>query len=108
MAMRAEAQPFIDALGAVVDESTSACVLPATWYVAERAGAEVIVAVNGVDPHHGIDAIATVPAALTTYETCRRRPLDLVVTAGVAGAWSRCGAQVGDVFVSRDRFVYHD
>jgi len=108
MAMRTEAQPIIDALGAVLDEPKDDCVLPATWYVAERAGAEVVIAVNGVDPHHGVDSIATVPAALTTYETCRRWPVDLIVSAGVAGAWSRCGAQVGDVFVSRDRFVYHD
>jgi nucleoside phosphorylase len=36
-----------------------------------------------------------------------RRP-DLVISAGTAGGWARHGTQVGDVFVSRDRFVFHD
>lgn len=108
MAMRAEAQPIIDALGAAIDETMGDCVLPARWYVAGRAGVEVVIAVNGEDPHHGVDAIATVPGALTTYETCRRRPIDLLISAGTAGGWSRCGAEVGDVYISRDRFVYHD
>ena len=108
MAMRAEAQPIIDALGATPCEPVPHDPLPSRWYAATRSGIDVIVAVNGVDPQHGVDAIATQPAALTTYATCRRWPIDLVITAGVAGGWARCGASVGDVYVSGDRFVYHD
>ena len=108
MAMRAEAQPIIDALGATPCEAVPDDPLPSRWYAATRSGIDVIVAVNGVDPQHGVDAIATQPAALTTYATCRRWPIDLVITAGVAGGWARCGASVGDVYVSGDRFVYHD
>lgn len=108
MAMRAESQPVIDALDAKACEPDATEVLPARWYGATRSGLEVVVAVNGVDPQHRVDAIATQPAALTTYATCRRWPVDLVITAGVAGGWARCGAAVGDVYVSRDRFVFHD
>ncbi|HEX7095304.1 MAG TPA: hypothetical protein VF183_05440 [Acidimicrobiales bacterium] len=108
MAMRAEAQPVLEALGAVPDDSVKAPALPARWYVARRRGADVLVALNGVDPQHGVDAIATQPAALTAYATCAHRPVDLLISAGTAGGWSRCGASVGVVYVSRDRFVYHD
>lgn len=108
MAMRAEAQPILEALGAAPVPETANHRLPARWYTASRNGCEVVVALNGVDPQHGVDAIATQAAALTTYETCRRWPVDLLVTAGAAGGWARCGGSVGDVYVSRDRFVYHD
>ena len=108
MAMRAEAGPVIEALAATPCERSPDDPLPSRWYVATRSGVDVVLALNGVDPEHGVDAIATQPAALTTYATCRRWPVDLVITAGVAGGWSSCGAAVGDVYVSRDRFVYHD
>jgi nucleoside phosphorylase len=108
MALRSEAQPLIDALEATPHPTEIDEPLPTRWFTAARSGVEVVVATNGVDPDHGVDAIATQPAALTTYATCLRWPMDLVVSAGVAGGWARCGASVGDVYVSRDRFVYHD
>jgi adenosylhomocysteine nucleosidase/5'-methylthioadenosine nucleosidase len=109
MAMRAEAQPVLDALGAKpVASPPGAEQLPQRWYVAQRSGVEIVIAVNGVDPHFGVDSIATQPAVLTTFTTCRHWPIDLLESAGAAGGWARCGAAVGDVYVSRDRFVYHD
>jgi nucleoside phosphorylase len=109
MAMRAEAQPVLDALGAArVEPPPAATGLPQQWFLAERRGAQIVVALNGVDPHHGVDAIGTLPAALSAFALCRAWPVDLLVSAGAAGGWARCGAAVGDVYVSRDHFVYHD
>jgi nucleoside phosphorylase len=109
MAMRAEARPVLDALGAVAAAPPpGAEPLPQRWFRARRRGVEVVVVVNGVDPHHAVDSIATQPAALSTFLLCREWSPDLVVTAGAAGGWARCGGEVGDVYLSRDRFVYHD
>jgi nucleoside phosphorylase len=95
--------------------------LPFRWYRAQRGTGggneddekideenEVIVAVNGVDPRFGVDAIATQPAALNTFLTLTHWPAELVLTAGTAGGWARHGASIGDVYLSRERFVYHD
>jgi adenosylhomocysteine nucleosidase/5'-methylthioadenosine nucleosidase len=109
MAMRAEAQPVLDALGATpVDSPPGTERLPQQWHVAHRNGVDVVIALNGVDPHFGVDSIATQPAVLSAFTTCCHWPVDLLVSAGAAGGWARHGTAVGDVYVSRDRFVYHD
>src|SRR5262249_33567607 len=105
MAMRGEAQPLLDALDAKpVDVPPGTERLPQRWHVAQRSGVDVVVALNGVDPHFGVDSIGTQPAALTAFMTCRHWPVELLVTAGAAGGWARSGAAIGDVYVSRDRF----
>jgi nucleoside phosphorylase len=109
MAMRAEAEPLLEALGAVeVAPPAGGDGLPQQWHVATRGGVDVVFVVNGVDPQHGVDSIATQPTVLSTFLLCRSWPVDLVMSVGVAGAWARSGGAVGDVYVSRDRFVYHD
>jgi nucleoside phosphorylase len=109
MAMQAEARPLIHSLGAAeVDPPAGGAGLPPRWYTARRGECEVVIAVNGVDPQHGVDAIGTQPAILSTVLLCRGWALDLVVSAGTAGGWGRCGGAIADVYLSRDRFVYHD
>jgi nucleoside phosphorylase len=68
----------------------------------------VVVSINGKDRRHGVDKIATQPAVLNAYVTTLHRRPDLVISAGTAGGWAKHGTQVGDVFVSRDHFVFHD
>jgi nucleoside phosphorylase len=109
MAMRAEARPLLEGLDATeAPAPPGGDGLPQRWYTATRAGCEIAIVVNGVDPQHGVDMIATQPAALSTFLLCRGWQLDLVVSAGTAGGWARHGGAVGDVYLSRDRFVYHD
>jgi 5'-methylthioadenosine nucleosidase len=106
MAMAAEAAPILDRLGAVVHDAEDATGF--VWHRAERRGCEVIVACNGVDARHGVDAIGTVPAALNAFLVARTHRPELLVTAGTAGGWAHRGAEIGDVYVSAGRFVYHD
>lgn len=109
MAMRAEARPLIDALAARETKPPPGGEgLPPRWYTARRRDCDVVIAVNGVDPHYGVDLIGTQPAALSTFLLCRGWDLDLVVSAGTAGGWARGGSAIGDVYLSRERFVYHD
>lgn len=106
MAMEAEARPIISALEAV--ETDGAPPLPARFFVACADDHEVVVAINGRDPRHGVDSIGTEAAALTTLEVVRRFSPDVLISAGTAGGWQSKGARIGDVYVSGDRFVHHD
>ncbi len=106
MAMEAEARPVLAALGA--SEVDGAPPLPARFFVARNTTREVVVAINGRDPRHGVDSIGTDAAALTTLEVVRRFSPDVLISAGTAGGWQSKGARVGDVYVSRGEFVHHD
>lgn len=106
MAMGAEAAPVLERLGAVARASPPS--LSFGWYMAERSGCEVVIAVNGRDPRHGVDKIGTQPAALNTYLALEQHRPDLVITAGTAGGWARAGGRIGDVYLSETHFVYHD
>jgi nucleoside phosphorylase len=109
MAMRAEARPLIDQIGASERElPETAGPLPIQWYDARVGGLNVVIAVNGADRRRGVDEIGSQPAALNAYVTMLHRRPDLVISAGTAGGWGRHGTRIGDVFVSRDRFVFHD
>ncbi len=114
MAMEAEAAPLRAALNAEPTEPVGwARALPVRMAVAAQTSTrpEVIIAVNGVDPVTGVDCIGTTAAALTTHVALASRPddpVDLVLSVGTAGGWSREGTTVGDVYLAWDRFVCHD
>lgn len=106
MAMAAEADPIISALGLTEVELDSE--LPARLFQGPAAHLDLAVAVNGVDTRHGVDSIGTVPAALTTYLAASIVEPQLIMSAGTAGGWHRHGTVVGDVFLSDASFVNHD
>lgn len=106
MALAAEAAPVIAELGAIPVAGTSP--LPFQFFEATRSGCHIVVSVNGQHPRHGVCSIGTDAASLNTYVTIDRFKPDLVISAGTAGAWARNGSQIGDVYVSDDRFVFHD
>jgi len=106
MAMRAEAAGVVARLGArPVDGPVP---LTFEWFEVERAGARVIIAVNGVDPRTGVDSIGTEAAALNTHEVITRFTPSVVVSAGTAGAWTRAGGRIGDLYISWPHVVHHD
>lgn len=106
MAMRAEAAPVVAALGAVEREARPPLVTE--WFAASRQGAEILIAVNGVDRRFGVDSIGTDAATLTTYSVIESFAPELVVSAGTAGGWERSGAVIGDVYLSDGCVVHHD
>ena len=109
MAMRAEARPLLEHIRATERELPETVgPLPIQWHDARVGGLNVVVSVNGPDRRRGVDEIGTQPAALNAYVTMVHRRPDLVISAGTAGGWTRHDTHVGDVFVSRDRFVFHD
>ena len=58
------------------------------------------VAINGTDTAHGVPAVGTVPAALTTYAAIAELSPDLIINAGTAGGFAARGAKVGDIYLS--------
>ena len=106
MAMAAESDPLIAALS--LAEAQAPDSMPFRWFRGTAASLEVMIAVNGRDPHHGVDSIATIPAALNTHAAAVSFAPNLIITAGTAGGWARRGASVGDVYLNADRFVHHD
>lgn len=109
MAMRSEAEPLLLRLGATAtDLPLPSGPLPFLWYEARVRGLNVVVSLNGVDRRRGVDGIATQPAVLNAYVTMLHKRPDLVISAGVAGGWDAHGTEIGDVFVSRHRFMFHD
>ena len=106
MAMASEASPILTQLGAQAIPAIP--LLPFEFFEANRNGCRVIISVNGRDRRHGVDSIGTEAAALNTYFVADRYNPDLLITAGTAGGWMHQGAEIGDVFVSDQKFVHHD
>ncbi|MFZ4720672.1 MAG: hypothetical protein ACOYMR_14685 [Ilumatobacteraceae bacterium] len=106
MAMRAEAAPVVRALGARPVPVPRG--RPHEWHLAHRSGAQVVVAVNGVEPHHGVDGIGPEPAVLNAAAAIDRFRPDLVVSAGTAGGWQARGGKIGTVYLSYPHVVRHD
>ena len=104
--MSSEAEPILRALNA--QEISAVPLLPFKFYEAHRSTCRIIISVNGVDKHHGVDSIGTESAALNTYCVIDRFKPDLVISAGTAGGWGARGAMIGEVYLSDQKFVHHD
>ena len=108
--MAAEAAPVIEALGArEVDQPDWAARLPARlFHTHDFCGLDIVIATNGTDPVTGVDCIGGYAAVLAAHVLLRSHEPDLLLSVGTAGGWSRAGAEIGDVYVTWDRFVHHD
>ncbi|MFV8782187.1 hypothetical protein ACNKU7_07165 [Microbulbifer sp. SA54] len=107
-AMQDEARPVIDQLGLVPDEELHDSDLPFQSYSGCHGNIDVSVAVSGHDHRFQVDNIGPVAATLMTYTTIDRFAPDLVISAGTAGGFAARGAEIGTVYLSDDRFVFHD
>lgn len=107
-AMEAEARPVIDALRLVPDAELHDRDLPFQTFSGGTQGLQVSVAVSGHDHRFAVDNIGPVAASLMAYTTLERYSPDLVISAGTAGGFDGRGAQIGTVYLSDDRFVFHD
>jgi nucleoside phosphorylase len=106
MAMRAEAEPLVQRLGAV--SISLETLLPVQAFQCEINGCVVTVMVNGRHPRHGVDLIGTDGATISAMFAITAFDPELVITAGTAGGRSSETTKIGDVVVARERFVYHD
>ncbi|WP_295800374.1 hypothetical protein [uncultured Microbulbifer sp.] len=107
-AMREEARPVIDALGLQPTSAVRDGDLPFNTYSGKAHDLDISVTVSGHDPRFAVDNIGPVAATLMTYTTIDHFAPDLVISAGTAGGFGARGADIGTVYLSDDRFVFHD
>ncbi len=109
VAMQEEASPLVERLGLTEIVAPFAKGIPMrAWSAAEVEGRITLVSF-GADPRfEGVSNIGTQPAVLAAHLAIERFAPDLMINAGTAGGFSSRGAEVGQVFLSADRFGYHD
>lgn len=103
MAMRAEAKPVVEAMGLA---PISGAPSPNEWFASNDQS--MVLALNGVDPIHGVDSIGTTPAALTTQAAINHFVPDLVVSTGTAGGFASRGGTIGQVVAAHGPVIHHD
>ncbi len=108
MAMRAESQPLIHALGCRPIELNHSEHLPVLGYHVSREGQDIYILVNGKDPRYGVDSVGTQPATLTALLAVQQFAPDIIINAGTAGSFQSKGAKIAEVYLSADKVVYHD
>jgi 5'-methylthioadenosine nucleosidase len=110
MAMEAEAAPVIRALDLInVTETLSFTPFYGlTAYQGMVNGQHIHLIINGRNSAHGVDGIGTVNATITATEVMRIIAPDTIISAGTAGGYADKGADIGDIYISNDHFVYHD
>mmetsp|Transcript_2039 Transcript_2039/g.3190 ORF Transcript_2039/g.3190 Transcript_2039/m.3190 type:complete len:248 (-) Transcript_2039:609-1352(-) len=101
IAMEAEAQPLITAMGLQLDSPPKIMQpAPCVTFSGTQGSLAVHVVWNGKCNAHGVDNVGTVPAALATYLATQAFKPDLIISTGTAGGFKSQGAAIGDVFVS--------
>ncbi len=108
IAMRSEAAPLIEAMDLKKQDGAFPGKTPFEGYDGSYEGKQVSVIVSGRSRVHGIDNVATQPAALMTFLAIDRMNPDLIINAGTAGGMAEHGCRIGDVYLSEGPFCYHD
>ena len=104
VAMRAEAQPFIEHYGVELLEDFFAP-LPCLCYHANIHGSELYIVLNG--EQHGSDLVGCEAATVATLVAIQKIQPDLIINSGTCGAFRSNGAQIGDVYLG-NAVMFHD
>lgn len=105
--MQAEANMLIERLN-LTEDLSFAPGLPMRAWTSISDHLNICIAVNGKDHQMGLDLIGTQAATLTTHLAIEYFKPDMIISAGTAGGFARKGAQIGDVYLSYPRIVFHD
>src|SRR5215510_6113181 len=107
IAMQAEADPILAALGIKGAGTQLEPPLPPMHYSTTREGMTINLVVNGQDPVYQLDSFGTDAATLSCYLGIKAFSPDLVISAGVAGGF-KTQAEIADVYLSKDSVRYFD
>ena len=107
VAMKAEAATFIEQMNLAEDKSFAPD-LPMRLWKGKIGETSISVVINGKDAEYNVDLIGTQAATLTTAIAITTLNPDLIISAGTAGGFASKGAEVGDVFLSYPKIVFHD
>ena len=104
VAMKAEAQPFIEKYGIKQVEGFFAP-LPCELYEGEVNGATLDVVLNG--QQNGSDLIGCEAASVAALSAIQRLHPDIVVNSGTCGAFQKNGADIAKVYIGNG-VMFHD
>ncbi|MFW6203316.1 MAG: 5'-methylthioadenosine nucleosidase [Marinilabilia sp.] len=107
VAMESEANPIIKAFH-LYEDASFAPGMPMQAWTGAYSGTDISLVINGKDAGTGLDLIGTQAATLATHFAAGCYKPDLIINAGTAGAFKEKGAEIGDVYLSRDYVVFHD
>lgn len=108
MAMSGEAEPLLETLELAEGNFGTSIVYPFRIFKGIFQGAELFLVTSGKDPHHQVDNVGTIPAALMCHLAIESFQPQLVVNAGTAGGIGGQGCTIGDVYLSAGELVFHD
>lgn len=104
VAMRAEAQPFIEASGVEIQPGFFSP-LPCLCYYGKVNTSELYIVLNG--EQHGSDLVGCEAASVATLAAIQKIQPDLIINSGTCGAFKANGAGIGDVFLGNN-VMFHD
>lgn len=105
VAMEMEAKPIIQKLN-LKKIANAFPGLPMQAYAGRERDKDIFLVLNGKDPIHHVDSVATQPAVLATYLGIERFHPDLVISAGTAGGLKAKGSQSNDIYISEKIYFF--
>jgi 5'-methylthioadenosine nucleosidase len=81
--------------------------LPFQLYNKHINGNNIFLCNAGIDPRFKVNAVGTIPAALTTYEISKKFEIDLVINPGTAGGFKSQGGEIGDIYLPSKVIFHH-
>jgi len=102
MAMEQEALPIIE----YYKLKKTAFFNPVVIY--SNKDESIVLSLNGKSTEFGIDNIGSQAGTLNAYITIQNYSPDIIVNCGTAGGFSNKDTEIGDVFISNSRIIYHD
>lgn len=108
MAMPNEALPIIEKLKFRPLKNILSPFLPAKIYKSSaNTNKEIFLSVNDYCPRFNVPRVGTQAAAILAWESIKSIQPTLVINAGTAGGFRAMGAEIGDVFISKNPIKYH-
>ena len=81
--------------------------LPYELFEQKIHGNEVFLCNAGIDSKFNVNAVGTVPAALTVYELAAKLNVELVINPGTAGGFNSRGGNIGDIYLASKVLFHH-
>lgn len=106
MAMKGEALPLVEALS-LDYQGFFEDGYPMELYQRSGKTHNLVLVVNGLDPHYQVDRVGAQPTAVTAYAAIRQFGPQIVLSIGTAGALQQKGARIGDVYLA-DKITFLD
>ncbi|HHH54962.1 MAG TPA: hypothetical protein ENK91_14965 [Bacteroidetes bacterium] len=102
MAMEQEALPLIRHY----DLEKTAYFNPVSIY--SNKDESIVLSLNGKSEEYGVDNIGSQAATLNAYIVIQNYSPDIIINCGTAGGFSSKNAEIGDVYISNEKIIYHD